>query len=192
MKKILLSLISVLFAFGACQSQENRVERKSFDRTLNSLLSHSVNELTVEQVDSMRLSGRLSGRLNDKNTESVTNQQDKVVFLDARAKKEFEVSHIEDAIWVGYDDFSPERVNNLNKESTIVVYCSIGYRSEKIAEQLEELGFSNVSNLYGGLFEWANQEKEVVNELNEPTTKVHAFDRIWGVWLTIDKKNKVY
>lgn len=184
MKKILLSLISVLFTFGACQSQENRVERKSFDRTLNTLLSHSVNELTVVEVDSMRL--------NEKNAESAENQQNKIVFLDARAKKEFEVSHIEDAIWVGYDDFSPERVNNLNKEIKIIVYCSIGYRSEKVAEQLEALGFSDVSNLYGGLFEWANQEKEVVNELNEPTTKVHAFDRIWGVWLTIDKKNKVY
>ena len=48
------------------------------------------------------------------------------------------------------------KVEDIARESTIVVYCSVGYRSEKIAEELDKLGFTNVSNLYGGIFEWIN------------------------------------
>lgn len=69
------------------------------------------------------------------------------------------------------------------------MYCSIGYRSEKIAKKLLENGYDNVSNLYGGIFEWANQGNKVYNDYGE-TTKVHAFSRLWSVWL--NKGEKVY
>ncbi|MEL6718853.1 MAG: rhodanese-like domain-containing protein, partial [Bacteroidota bacterium] len=66
-------------------------------------------------------------------------------------------------------------------------YCSVGYRSEKISEQLLEAGFKDVSNLYGGIFEWKNQDHEVVDEKGA-TEKVHAYDRVWGFWLKEGKK----
>ena len=81
---------------------------------------------------------------------------EEVWFLDAREQEEYEVSHIPDALYIGFKDFSKEEVLKLipNKEVSVVVYCSIGVRSEKIAKQLQLLGFKNVKNLYGGIFEW--------------------------------------
>jgi len=136
---------------------------------LNGLLGRNVPEISVSDLDSL---------------------QNSVQLLDARERNEYEVSHLQGAKWVGYDDFDLERVDGLPKDTAIVVYCSVGYRSEKVVEQLLAAGFTNVQNLYGGIFEWANEEKPVVDTQGEPTEKVHAYDRVWGVWL--NKGKKVY
>ena len=110
--------------------------------------------------------------------------------LDARSTEEFEVSHLSGSKFVGYDDFKMSSVEQISKTDTIVVYCSIGYRSERIGEKLLEAGYKNVFNLYGGIFDWKNNDKTVVNAKNEPTEKVHAYNKTWGLFL--DKGEKVY
>lgn len=107
--------------------------------------------------------------------------------LDAREKEEFEVSHIKNATWVGYDDFRIERIQNLDKQKPTLVYCSVGYRSEKITEKLMEVGFAQVYNLYGGIFEWANAGKPVYQNTKQ-VKQVHAYDKVWGVWLNTEEK----
>ena len=71
-----------------------------------------------------------------------------------------------------------------------MVYCSIGIRSEDISEKLKKAGYTNVYNLYGGIFEWKNRNYPVVNPENEVTEKVHAYSKQWGQWL--HKGKKVY
>ena len=49
------------------------------------------------------------------------------VLLDAREPEEFAVSHLKNAICVGYEDFNLKTVTNSikNKDQDIVVYCSL-------------------------------------------------------------------
>jgi len=86
---------------------------------------------------------------------------DSVLLLDTREKNEFNVSHLKDAIWVGYDTFDKKNITATitDKKTPIVVYCSIGVRSENIGEILTKMGYSNVKNLYGGIFDWKNKGK---------------------------------
>lgn len=105
------------------------------------------------------------------------------VLLDAREAPEFAVSHLRGARLVGYETFSLAAVHDVPKNAPIVVYCSVGARSEKIGAQLQQAGFTNVRNLYGGIFEWVNEGQPVVNAAQEPTNRVHAYSRTWGVWL---------
>ena len=86
------------------------------------------------------------------------------VILDCRELAEFNVSHLPDAKWAGYSDFSMLRVLAIPKDAKVIVYCSIGVRSENIAEQLMASGFSNVQNLYGGIFAWANAHKTLIDQ----------------------------
>lgn len=115
-----------------------------------------------------------------------------IVILDARAKEEFEVSHLENAIWVGYSDFDLKKVRPHlpKKESTIVVYCSIGVRSEDIGEKLIKAGYKNVQNLFGGIFLWKNLGYPVFDQSGQETEKVHAYSKEWGLLLT--NGTKVY
>ncbi len=119
-------------------------------------------------------------------------KENNVVLLDAREPKEFNISHLKNAVCVGYNKFDKKSVLNLipDKQAKIVVYCSIGVRSEQIGEKLIKLGYTNVQNLYGGIFEWKNQGNTVIDNENNTTEKVHAFDKIWGVYLK--KGEKVY
>jgi rhodanese-related sulfurtransferase len=125
---------------------------------------------------------------------SVTEMQNfqNQVILDAREWEEYQVSHIKDAVWVGYNEFNlAEVVKNIpDKNLNIVVYCSIGVRSENIGEELLESGYINTKNLYGGIFEWTNQGYPVYNMEGEKTKKVHAYGKLWGKYLT--KAEKVY
>lgn len=104
------------------------------------------------------------------------------VLLDTREKNEFDVSHLKGAIWVGFDTFSLDSVKDLPKDQTLVVYCSIGARSQDIGKKLKEAGFKDVYNLYGGIFHWVNNELPVFDQVSQ-TNRVHAFSRSWGIWL---------
>ncbi|MBG7612590.1 rhodanese-like domain-containing protein [Polaribacter sp. BAL334] len=123
--------------------------------------------------------------------ETLALPKSKVVLLDAREPEEYNVSHLKEAICVGYNKFD---VNNTlsklpkDKNTKIVVYCSLGIRSETIAHQLIQAGYTNVFNLYGGIFEWKNNDFQVVDTLGKPTEKVHAFNKSWGKWLKKGKK----
>jgi rhodanese-related sulfurtransferase len=112
--------------------------------------------------------------------------------LDARELKEYKVSHLKNAIHVGYDHFNLKETTAklTNKKAAIIVYCSIGIRSEDIAEKLQNAGYKNVYNLFGGIFEWKNKQHIVVDSLNNPTEKVHTFNKEWSTWLK--KGIKIY
>lgn len=107
------------------------------------------------------------------------------IVLDARELIEYEVSHIKDAIHIGYNHFNLENTLKLlsDKQQMIVVYCSLGIRSEDIAEQIKNAGYTNVYNLYGGIFEWKNNDFIVYNVEQQPTENVHTFSEEWSSWL---------
>ena len=114
------------------------------------------------------------------------------VLLDAREPEEFAVSHLKNAICVGYEDFNLKTVTNSikNKDQDIVVYCSLGIRSEDIAIKLKKEGYKNVKNLFGGIFEWKNNNLKIYNQKNQTTDSIHAFSKKWSKWLK--KGIKVY
>lgn len=108
------------------------------------------------------------------------------IILDVREMQEYNVSHLKDAIYVGYDEFNIETVVKTieRKNKKIVVYCSLGIRSEDIGEKLKKAGYTNVLNLYGGIFEWKNNGFTIYNSDGEETEKVHTFSKEWSKWLT--------
>lgn len=104
------------------------------------------------------------------------------LFLDARTPEEFSISHIPHAMYVGSKDFNISKMNNVPKDTPIVVYCSIGIRSDVVADKLLKAGFANVQNLYGGIFEWLNNGYSIVNNDNLPTKKIHGDSRWFFFW----------
>lgn len=111
--------------------------------------------------------------------------------LDTREASEYSISHIQHAIFAGFDDFKLMLIQDkINIQDTIIVYCSIGVRSEQIGEQLLKAGYKNVYNLYGGIFDWVNKDQTVYDQQGKSTDKVHAYDRFWGKYL--EKGLKVY
>lgn len=162
MKNILL-LIALSFSLF-CFSQSE----KTIDALLSKYNTRSVPYISVQEL-------RMSA--------------DKFQILDTRQKPEYDVSHIPNAIWTS------EKVNdsllatlNLDKEKPVVVYCSVGIRSEQFGEQLKTKGFKNVKNLYGSIFAWKDAGYPVLDSTNVETDNVHVFSKIWGKYLKTGEK----
>lgn len=109
-----------------------------------------------------------------------------VLMLDTREKNEYEVSHLKNAQFVGYDLFNIDSLIEIlpeDKNKQIVVYCSLGIRSETIGLKLKKAGYNHVMNLYGGIFDWKNNDLPVYNSKGSETDSIHVFSKEWGKWL---------
>ena len=156
-----------IFQIGLINAQE------PLDKLLSKFNSHSIPYISVEEL-------------------KMQSDNEKVFILDAREKEEFEVSHLKNSIYVGYNNFSAKNVTSKIKDKSvpIVVYCSLGIRSENISEKLKDAGYTNIKNLYGGIFEWMNKGYSVYDSTNTETKKIHPFSKHWAKYL--HKGEKVY
>lgn len=109
------------------------------------------------------------------------------LLLDVRTPAEFRVSHLQGARFVNYDSLGAEQFADVPRTRPVVVYCSVGVRSERLGEHLHALGFQQVRNLYGGLFEWVNEGYPVYNAAGL-TANVHPYSAVWSPWLKRGKK----
>ncbi|WPP52758.1 rhodanese-like domain-containing protein [Catalinimonas niigatensis] len=114
-------------------------------------------------------------------------KQDTILILDTRSLEEYQVSHIKGAQWVGYDEFTLDKIDTFARDTTVVLYCSVGYRSDIVGKKLQEAGFQRVYNLWGGIFAWVNEEMPVYQE-DKITKKIHPYSSLWGFWLTKGEK----
>ncbi len=152
-----------LFVFFCCSLC---IAQKSLDKVLDIYNTHSIPYISVEELRMLQTQGE-------------------VVILDSRERMEYEVSHIKNAEYIGYTEFSALEVSEKikDKNTVVVVYCSLGVRSEEVGEKLKKVGFTNIKNLYGGILEWKNKEFPVVNQFNKETDSVHTSNKYWSKWL---------
>ena len=124
-----------------------------------------------------------SSKVPKVNVEKVAKHKSAYIFLDAREKEEYNVSHIENAIYIGVEKFSPDSIKDIPKNANIVVYCSVGIRSDRIAKELISAGFKNAYNLFGGIFEWINEGYPVFNPGGYQTPYIHGYSKFWGAFV---------
>ena len=136
--------IFILSACAQAPAVRPAVQNDKFDQRLGSLLSFTVPLIGVKEL---------------------ADKKEEYVILDTREQEEYTLSHIEGAQHLGYGQLNQTVLSDLDKDTPIVLYCSVGYRSEKIGERLKKKGFTNVYNLYGSIFEWVNQGQPVVDNL---------------------------
>ena len=104
------------------------------------------------------------------------------VLLDARTQEEYGVSHLQGAQRI--DPYRPilRVLRGFPKDTAIVLYSSVGYRGARVASFLERQGYTQVANLDGGLFRWANAGRPVFRQ-DRPTAEVHPYNPTWGLLL---------
>lgn len=169
---VLISFLTMAFACGQpAPADRPQLENPEFDKKLENLLRFSIPLIGVKELK---------------------NIQSEVHIFDTRKEEEYAVSHIPGATFLGYDSFDPKQLAEIPKTDTVVLYCSVGYRSEKIGERLRKMGYTNVLNLYGSLFEWTNAGYPLVDKNGDPTQKVHTYNKNWSKWVDDRKAEKIW
>lgn len=167
-------LLILLFTSTISFSQETQVRciNPTFDKEVDGYLSYSVPTISVADA---------------------YESKQEYIFFDAREINEYDVSHIENAIHIGYYDFDIKYIDgNIPKDAQIIVYCSIGYRSEVIGEKLKKAGYQKVFNLYGSIFEWVNQHHPIFDIKGNQTQKLHTYNKKWSKWVEDQEIEKVW
>lgn len=130
---------------------------------------------------------QIVGELYIMTVETITPEEMKTLekyhLFDIRSSKEFDVSHIEGAQFIEYKKFNIKHFPDIPKDEPIILYCTIGYRSERIGEDLLEIGYTKVYNLYGGLINWVNKGYPVYKD-NRETKRVHGYSKNWSRYIT--------
>jgi rhodanese-related sulfurtransferase len=104
------------------------------------------------------------------------------LLIDARSAAEFAVSHLQNARHLS--SVAEVKAAATSNSQPMVVYCSVGYRSSALAEKLQKAGMTNVYNLEGSIFAWANENRPVFRDgTNLQPAQVHPYSRKWGALL---------
>lgn len=80
------------------------------------------------------------------------------VLVDVRTLEEYNEGHIKDSLHI--DIFSPSfiaEIEKLEKNKDYYIVCKSGGRSMTAGEAMENLGFSKVTNLAGGMMAWMGE-----------------------------------
>ena len=126
MRKIdckVLSALLCIFSFVGCNQKETAMKN------------------TYEQITPAEAKGIMDNEHN-------------YIILDVRTEEEFAEGHVKDAILIPDTEITEKAEGILtDKEQQILVYCRSGRRSKNAANQLVELGYSNVKE-FGGIIDW--------------------------------------
>lgn len=139
-------------------------------QTWNSILNHIRKRFpSVRQLSTRLLDEWMTG----------ANESPRPLLVDARPEAEFAVSHLRGA--QRFVSIEMVKAALSTNAQPVVVYCSVGYRSSALAKKLAKAGLTNVSNLEGSLFAWANEGRPVYRgEARLDPPRVHPYDAKWG------------
>jgi rhodanese-related sulfurtransferase len=112
------------------------------------------------------------------------NNNAQLTIVDVRAPQEYAVSHLPGAINVTDEEHFEKTTS-----STIVAYCSVGLRSAVFAKKLQDRGYTQVYNLRGSIFEWAEKGYPLYRN-GTRVFVVHPYDEKWGT--LVDKSLHAY
>lgn len=170
------AITTLVILLGACSSEPGAdpvsagngawMPPGSEDRWQQTLAAVRAGFPDVDHVDVPTLAARPRG-------------SDDPLLIDVRPEPEWRVSHLPDSRHAPQDTLVDD-LADLPRDTPLVVYCSVGWRSAAAARTLEAAGFTNVRNLIGSAFEWANRGLPLVDGDGAPTDDVHPYDEDWA------------
>ena len=126
----------LVFLIVACNSQKPDTGQIENETAVTNIRSDEAKELLSENKD--------------------------IIILDVRTPQEFNAGHIKGAknINVADKNFSP-KIEGLDRNSTYLVYCRTGNRSQYAIKFMEKSNFKTVYHLQHGITEWVGSGNPV-------------------------------
>ena len=164
-----------LSALALCSTTILTVLVLSACTSFNRNLSDEQKRARIEQLSEGYSSG--FPQVAQITTEQLLAEQMKgnLLIVDVRESAEQEVSMIPEAITSSQFEQEAQR----HKSTTIVTYCTVGYRSGIYAKDLQAKGYS-VYSLKGGILSWVHAGQVVVDSAG-PTRRVHVCGPKWNL-----------
>tara|TARA_Y100000589_G_C27188213_1_gene643585 strand:- start:2076 stop:2831 length:756 start_codon:yes stop_codon:yes gene_type:complete len=101
------------------------------------------------------------------------------ILLDVRTEEEIRQGYIHGASFINlYDENFNQKINFIQKDKPVFVYCKMGGRSAKAAQELLSIGFKEVYNLTGGIQAWYNNGYTIEQDsIIKPVTQEFSIEQ---------------
>lgn len=106
----------------------------------------------------------------DKNQPIILNEASEVLkiisadiqIVDVRTEAEYKAGHIQNAklIDIQGSEFL-KKIENLNKEKPLLIYCAVGGRSARAVGKISDLGFEKIYEYKGGMKDWTMNKMKI-------------------------------
>ncbi|MCB9260880.1 MAG: rhodanese-like domain-containing protein [Flavobacteriales bacterium] len=85
------------------------------------------------------------------------------IIIDVRSKHEFSQFRLPNALHLDLMDSNwMEKINELDKSQLYLVYCTLGVRSKSAVKLMDQLGFSSIYHLIGGILNYSGKIEELL------------------------------
>ncbi len=128
MRKILLLIfcLPVMFCVGGCSAEKTQLPQKQ----------SIYKNITAEEA------------------KDIMDTESGYVILDVRTQEEFTQGHIPEAVNLDYQEIALKAEELLpDKNQKILIYCRSGRRSKIAAQELLDMGYTNLYE-FGGIIDW--------------------------------------
>jgi len=93
--------------------------------------------------------------INPSKANELLNDNSAIQLVDVRTEEEYSKGHINNSTLVNYRSADFEsKIQKLDKEKPVIVYCARGGRSSKAAAWMKKLGFEKIYDVNGGYKYW--------------------------------------
>ena len=145
-------------------------------------MMHLLNGIAYHSISIMNMLAPMYGRrriavVSTHELNSLLNNRDqRVVLVDVRESKEWEVSRIPGAITVEEFRSAPDS----HRQSLVIAYCTVGGRSLLFAQSLARKGY-DVRNYQGSMLDWCKNHLPLTAANGDETHRVHTYTRLFHV-----------
>ncbi len=144
MKKYFAFLLMLFLGLGACTSKAQQAQEEQTEQSPAATQTQHTTQAPA-QMQNVDVAG----------FKKLMAQPD-VVILDVRTPQEVAQGAIEGAININlYDQDFDQKIEQLDKNKTYLVYCRSGRRSVTASNKMIAKGFTKVYNLLGGYNAWS-------------------------------------
>ena len=150
--KLFLLPFLVSFTLG-CQSTSDQARSDSAE-AVTEASANKVTDVASQPVVNQRLApADFATKL-----EALPNEQ----LIDVRTPTEYQTGHLPHSTLIDFkSDGFRKKMAQLDKHQPVMVYCAAGGRSTATVALLEELGFTEVYELEGGITGWQEAGQEI-------------------------------
>lgn len=105
-------------------------------------------------TEESKAEGNAYTQISAEEAKTMMDEQESYILLDVRTQEEYAEGHIEEAILIPDHEIAERAEKELtDKEMIILIYCRSGRRSKLAAQNLADLGYTNVYE-FGGIIDW--------------------------------------
>lgn len=153
MDKLLFFILAISLATASCQ--QNNQNKDNADTETPSDMSITSGEGAVQQVIERTNIPKVSIAEAKRLAE-----EEGYRFVDLRTPEETAKGKIPDALEINIRSatFFEDKIEQLNKDDKLILYCRSGRRSDTAAKLFSELQFTNVVDMTDGYIEWVKYE----------------------------------